>query len=362
MSQYPDPHSVPPPSIAAPAAYAPMPIRPQVVHIVAKPGGFWRAMGIVVGLFLFAAVFIIGLFFGIVGTIAGSGQEGVVLHETYRSGSGSTVAIIPIEGIINGRQASFVRAAVDDILNDRGVRSVILRVNSPGGEVTASDEIWYEVNRLKAKGLPVIASYGGVAASGGYYVSCGADYIMAQETCITGSIGVIAQILTFEGLMDKVGVHPVTLVATGSPEKSVANDVFRAWNEADKTKVRIMLDSAYSAFSKRVQDGRKAVLTNEAMVSAVANGSIYTAQQAKDNGLIDAIGYLDDAIAYAETKAGMATSTGHVIIIRQPPTLMGAIMGAEASARENQTLKFDADSIRTIATDLASPRMMYLLH
>ena len=127
---------------------------------------------------------------------------------------------------------------------------------------------------------------------------------MAEETSITGSIGVIAQVLTFEGLMDKVGVKPVTLVATGSPEKNVANDMFRTWDDADKAKIRLMLDSAYATFNQRVKAGRGKVITDPTKIDALANGSIYTAKQAKDSGLIDGIGYLDNAIAQAETLGG----------------------------------------------------------
>src|SRR5690349_9280142 len=170
--------------------------RPQVVHVVARPGGFWRAVTFVIGLMMFGIVLAIGIFMGISIMIAGAEREDMVIHQNYRDGDGNTIAIVPVIGGIDERQAEFVRTAVKSVLEDSSVRAVVLRVDSPGGGVTASDEIWYEVNRLKDAGLPVIASYGSVAASGGYYVSCGADHIMAEETCITGSIGVIAQVLT----------------------------------------------------------------------------------------------------------------------------------------------------------------------
>lgn len=358
MSQYSDPIPPSPPSIAAPP-----PMRPQVVHVIAKPGGLWRAVALVAGLFLFAAVFIVGLAIGIAVMVAGASYESVVMHQTYRDGGSRRIAVLPVQGIIDDLQAEFVRAAVDDILNDRSVKAVVLRVDSPGGGVTASDQIWYEVNRLKDSGLPVVASYGGVAASGGYYISCAADYIMAQETCITGSIGVIAQVLTLEGLMDKVGVQPVTLVASGSPEKAVANDMFRSWNDEDKAQVRMMLDSAYATFNKRVRDGRSTVITDPNQINALANGSVYTAQEAKENGLIDAIGYLDDAIAVAETRSGIATGAATVFMIRQPPTLASALFGAQASSRQSHAAStLNADSIRRLVNDLSSPRVMYLMH
>jgi len=374
MSQYSDPYShssnpppptpPAPPSIGAPGG-PPQP-RPQVVHVVSRPGGFWRAIGIIASLLLFAAVFFIGLGLGIFAMLVGASVEDVMVRHSYRDGDSRVIAVIPIEGVIDARQAEFVHAAVESVLDDRHVQAVVLRVDSPGGGVTPSDQIWYQVNRLKAKGLPVIASYGSVAASGGYYVSCGAYHIMAEETTITGSIGVIAQVLTLQGLMDKVGVEPVTLVATGSPEKSVANDIFRSWTDRDKATVRTMLDSAYITFRKRVEAGRSAVITDAATLDAIANGSIYTAQQAKDNGLIDGIGYFDDAIAVAEQRAGLRTGAASVEFLHWPPTLMDALLGAEASSRggTSQSIgaSLNADSIRALVNDLAMPRVMYLMH
>jgi protease-4 len=90
-------------------------------------------------------------------------------------------------------------------------------VDSGGGEVAASDQVWRAVEGWKARGIPVIASFGGTAASGGYYVACGCDSIVAEPTCVTGSIGVIAQMFTLKGLTDEVGIAPVTIVASGSP-------------------------------------------------------------------------------------------------------------------------------------------------
>ena len=153
MSQYSDPYSQSspnppqPPSVGAPGS--PYPPRPQVVHVVAKPGGFWRAMGIVAGLLLFATVFFIGLAFGITAMVVGVSVEEVMVRQNYRDGDSSVIAVIPVEGVIDARQSDFVHSAVEDVLDDRRVKAVVLRVDSPGGGVTPSDQIWYEVNRLK---------------------------------------------------------------------------------------------------------------------------------------------------------------------------------------------------------------------
>ena len=184
-----------------------MTLQPQTIRVVTRHGGFLRAVIFVSALFLFGAVFLLGMVLGggaVMTANAGTGAWST----TWRSGSFTeTVAILPIKGVIDAGQSAHVHQAVDAILEDSTVQAVVLRVDSPGGGVTASDQIWHEVGRLQRAGLPVVASYGAVAASGGYYVSCGADHIMAEQTTITGSIGVIAQIMTIEGLLEKVGVQ-----------------------------------------------------------------------------------------------------------------------------------------------------------
>lgn len=333
--------------------------RPQILQVVAKPGGFWRAVTFIIGLMMFGVVLVIGIFLGMSIVIAGAEREDMLIHQTYREGNSDTIAIVPIIGGIDDKQAEFVRTAVKAVLEDSSVRAVVLRVDSPGGGVTASDQIWYEVNRLKDAGLPVIASYGSVAASGGYYVSCASDHIMAEETCITGSIGVIAQILTLEGLMDKVGVKPVTLVAHGSPQKNIANDMFRTWTDEDRSKILIMLDSAYATFNERVSDGRSKAIPDKSKVDALANGSIYTAKQALDNGLIDSIGYLDDAITHAEKVSGISTGSATVVMLRKPSSLFGDGLFAQSRA---STPFANADALRTWVNELSAPRMLYLMH
>jgi protease-4 len=336
-----------------------MPHQPQVVHVAARPGGLWSALGFVAGLFFFGVALVIGIIFGVAAMMAGSSIDTVVLEQTYRDGGRDKIVIIPVEGVIDERQAESVHAAVNHVLEDRQVRGVVLRVNSPGGGVTASDEIWYQIERLKQARLPVVASYGGVAASGGYYISCAADHIMAQETCITGSIGVIAQIFTMEGLMDKVGIQPVTLVATDSPEKATGNDMFRQWNEHDQKKILTMLDAAYEIFNRRVSDGRGHVITDTEQLNGLANGSIYTAQEALDGGLIDSIGYLDDAIAQLERMANLTPGRATVVRLARPPSLFGGLL-AQGSAKTSPNL-FDADAVRGLINDLNAPRVMYLM-
>lgn len=359
MSQYSSSPTPPPPPPPPPPPRGPQPQPPQVVQVVARSGGFTQAVILVLALFLFAAVFFTGITFGVIGMLAAGQVDDVVLERNIRDGGTQRIAILPVNGAIDDDQARFVRAAVAHILDDSSIEGVVLRVDSPGGGVAPSDQIWHEVGRLQRARLPVVASFGGVAASGGYYVACATDHIVAEPTCITGSIGVIAQVLTVESLMAKIGVEPVTMVASGSPEKDVANDIMRAWTEADRSKVQTILDAAYGVFNARVAAGRVRALPDPAAVDAVANGSIFTAEQALANGLVDQIGYLDDAIAVAEQRAGILSGRAEVVELTLPPSLFSAngILGQAPSSRA-----IDAESIRMMLHELMTPRAMYLLH
>ena len=153
-----------------------------------------------------------------------------------------------IEGVISEETQSFVREALQSIeMNKEDMpRAIILRVDSPGGYVGPSDRILHDIENFKKKhpSIPIVASFGSVAASGGYYVSAACDYLMAEPTCTTGSIGVILHAFTFGKLMDNLGVEPKVVVADGSPKKDVANNPFRALNEADEAKLKALLNTS----------------------------------------------------------------------------------------------------------------------
>ncbi len=327
-------------------------------HLGHAASGVARAIGFVAGMLVLAIVFAVGMGIGAATMFAGSMAESPVIGELYRDGNRDTIAVIPVEGVIDSDQAGRVRMFVDEVLADDSVKAVVLRVDSPGGGIAASDRIWYEVRRLRDNGLPVVSSYGGVAASGGYYVSCATDYILAEPTCITGSIGVIAQSFIFKDLLDKVGVEPVTLISTASPSKDLGNP-YRAWTEADRLKYVGLLDAAYDIFNQRVREGRSHAITDPARIDELADGSIYTAAQALSWGLIDGIGYLDDAVAQAETLAGVTPGTSSVIILRRAVSIFDDLL--ISSPRGIRSRLRDADSIRSLVNELAAPRLMYLM-
>ncbi len=323
------------------------------VKVVATNGGFRTFVAFLSAMFIFLIVFLVGIVAGVSAIVASGDDNGIVQSSFTQEGTSSTIAILDISGVIDGSNASYTKQAVDEIVENKNIKAVVLRVNSPGGGVTASDEIWHYLQKIKDAKIPLVASYGGVAASGGYYISCNADHIIAQETTITGSIGVIANIMTFQELLEKIGVSPVTLIAKDSPEKSVANDVYRNWTVKDKQKVRSILDAMYSVFYSRVKEGRGHVITDANTLEEIANGSAYTAQQALKNGLIDGIGYLDDAIVIAQQRAGLTNEEPTVVRLHRKAPMFGGLFSSQSSG-------ISASELRSMIHEFSMPKLMFL--
>jgi protease IV len=191
-----------------------------------------------------------------------------------------------------------LRAAADD---DR-VKSVLLRVNSPGGSYTASDTIWREVVRLRAAGKPVVASMSDVAASGGYFISMGADVIVAQPATLTGSIGVILGKPVLSQLLERAGVTTDS-VGDGAMARMFA--LTHPFSEDEWDRINSWLDAIYRDFTAKVAQGRG--MTAE-RVHELARGRVWTGADAAANGLVDALGGLHTAAAIARTRAGLPPS------------------------------------------------------
>ena len=188
---------------------------------------------------------------------------------------------------------------------DPWVKAVILRIDTPGGEVTASDIIYHEILRFKERtGRPVLGLMMSVAASGGYYVASACDLIMAHPSTLTGSIGVISVFPNVESLMAKVGVK-VNVIKSGPSKDS--GSPFRDMTEEEKTVFQGVIDEYYGGFLEVVARNRKDKIPPEKLRS-IADGRVYTAPQALKLGLIDAIGYFDDAFGQALALASLKTA------------------------------------------------------
>jgi protease IV len=241
----------------------------------------------------------IGILVSLVGVMGITGEFG----KTTSSGDG--VAVIYIEGeIVSGPSDSspFGNAAAgsDDIIQqiekaaeDNSAKAILLRVNSPGGSAAASQEIYNAVIRAKKSGKPVIVSMADVAASGGYYVSCPADVIFANPSTMTGSIGVITMHEDLSGLLGKIGVRVETIKS--GKLKDMMQPTGPISDEARQVITGVIME-VYDQFVSDVVKGRK---MDRAKVLALADGRIYTGQQAKKNGLIDELGGMQEALAEA---------------------------------------------------------------
>jgi len=209
---------------------------------------------------------------------------------------GSRLALIRIEGpIIDSKEA------VDEIkeyTKDNSIKAIVLRIDSPGGAVAPSQEIYEEVKKAVAQ-KKVIVSMGSVAASGGYYIAAPATKIIANPGTLTGSIGVIMEIPNIEGLMSKIGIK--TEVIKSGRHKDIAS-AFRTMGKEERDILQGVMDNVHEQFMKAVSEGRKIRMEE---LRKIADGRIFTGEQAKTNGLIDDLGTLEDAIKTAATLAGI---------------------------------------------------------
>jgi protease-4 len=217
---------------------------------------------------------------------------------------GSGVGLVEVKGLIIDSQ-EIVRELNDFRKNDR-VKAVVLRIDSPGGVVGPSQEIYAEVKKLAAR-KKVVVSMGSIAASGGYYIASPASLILANPGTITGSIGVLMRFSNLEGLMGKIGMKAFTL-KTGK-FKDVGSPV-RPMTDQDKEMLQNVIDNTHSQFVKAVAEGRKLPVAD---VRAIADGRIFTGEQAMALKLVDRLGTLQDAVEEAGRLAGI---TGEPELIR----------------------------------------------
>jgi protease IV len=223
-----------------------------------------------------------------------------------------------------------IAAAIRDAREDDDVKAILLRVDSPGGSGTASDVIWREV-RLAQKEKPVIASMGDVAASGGYYVAMGSDAIVAQPGTITGSIGVFAGKFSLRGLYDKVGITKEIL--TRGRHADIFTE-YRPWDEEERAKIRGMMSAFYDEFIEKAAEGRK---RSPEDVHRAAQGRVWTGSEALEQGLIDQLGGLDDALALAKDKAKIAaTQDVDLVVLPARKGLIETLFDQEETTLESR--------------------------
>lgn len=211
------------------------------------------------------------------------------------------IAAIPISGLIDDAAAEKLEKTLKEIENEP-IKALVLEIDSPGGGVTASDQMYADVLRFKAKKqIPVVVSMGSVAASGGYYISCAADKIVAQRTTVTGSIGVLMPRYDLTELGQKYGVHDDSLISTGATFKNVGSPL-QPLKPEDRAYLTGIIDSMFSTFKATVVKGRGANLKQP--IDQIAVGKAFTGEEALKLGLVDQLGYQPDAYAVAASLAG----------------------------------------------------------
>ncbi len=221
------------------------------------------------------------------------------------------VLIVDIDGtIVNARRGLFgvgenpvslFIEKIDKAQADSNVKAIVLRINSPGGGVTASDIMYNRLAQLKAeRDIPVVAIIQDVGASGGYYVACGADRIISHPTSITGSIGVMIQTFSLAGTMEKIGIEAQAL--TSGPRKNMASPL-KPLDPEDLKILQGIVDEYYERFLSVVSRGRPGLSADK--IRSLADGRVYTGTGAVELGLVDSLGYVDDAIKTAKEMAGI---------------------------------------------------------
>lgn len=227
------------------------------------------------------------------------------------------VAIVRIEGPIF--DSGNVISEIKEYVKDQSIKAIIIRVDSPGGAVAPSQEIYEEIKKAVAK-KKVVVSMGSVAASGGYYVSAPANKIVANPGTLTGSIGVIMEIPNIEGLMDKIGIK-TEVIKTGR-HKDMAS-IFRKLGKEEKDILQNILDDVHEQFIKAVSEAREMPIEK---VRELADGRVFTGRQAIDAGLVDELGNLEDAINIAARLAGI-TGEPHVVSKKERFSIIDILKG-----------------------------------
>jgi protease-4 len=281
--------------------------------------------------------------------------EEVVLRD---SRSPDKVCVIDISGIISSSADSGLFAREGDLISrvyfrllkaadDPRVKGIILRMDTPGGEVTASDIVYNEILKFRKRtGIPVVALAMGTAASGGYYIASACDYFMVHPSTITGSIGVISIFPNVRELLDKIGVE-MKVIKSGTMKD--AGSAFRDMTEEDREIFQGVIDEMYQKFLDVVHKSRKDKITR-AQLEKLADGRIYTAGQALEAKLVDGIGYIDEALEKVKEMASIREAK--VITYTYYPKSKTNIYAATSILK--QSTLFDLSELKEILPSLKS--------
>lgn len=265
------------------------------------------------------------------------------------------IAVISIEGVIMEGDG-FVKQQIDRIREDENVKAIVVRVDSPGGTVTGSDFIYHHLKKLReAKGkIPLVVSMGSMAASGGYYVSMAVEdqenVIFAEPTTTTGSIGVIIPHYNVSGLMEK---YKIVDDSIASHERKQMLSMTRELSPEHRAIIQAYVNESFGRFKDIVKSGRPIFQKDSEALDQLATGEIFSADQALKHGLVDKIGFIEDAIDRALELAKLEKDNVRVIRFKKPATLLGELGAAQAQLNGN------TNHVAALL-ELSTPRAYYL--
>lgn len=334
-----------PPGDAGPGRYAPP-----------APQRRFRPVLFLIGLALVVALgFSMLLNLALIGAVGSSSPETLQEEDfsQYKFQEGpSKIAIISIEGTILISDG-YVKQQIDQAQNDPAVKAVVLRVDSPGGSVAASDYLYHHLTEMRTEAKkPIVVSMGSIAASGGYYVAMAAgpteNTIFAEPCCWTGSIGVLIPHYNLAGLFEKYGIEEDAILS--HPLKGMGS-IGREITPEEKEIFQSLVDDSFARFKKIIFENRLTFANKPEALDKLATGQVYTADQAKKDGLIDQIGFIEAAIDRAIELANLSPQRVHVIRYKQTPTLASILMGAQARSRGFDLQQF---------FDMTAPKAFYM--
>jgi protease-4 len=264
------------------------------------------------------------------------------------------IAIISVDGTILDANG-FVKQQIDRARGDADVVAVVLRIDSPGGTVTASNYLYHHLRKLvDERNMPLVVSMGGLCASGGYYIAMAVgdqeDAVFAEPTTWTGSIGVIIPHFDLSGALQAINVKDDSLVS--GPLKEMGSPT-RPMSDRERAVLQGLVDDSFQGFKDVVVSGRPKFKNDPQALANVTTGQVFSANQALSNGLIDKIGFIDDAVERAAKLSGYSADDLRCVKYEKPPTLLGELTGEEISAGSRS---IDARAW----LDLTAPRAYYL--
>ena len=338
----------------APATAAP----PQTIIVQQPTGGRWQRFVSWFGWmgFLFCIPIILGMaatyreYFDVTGNI----QE---KYHSLSKDADDKIAVIDITGVIMEGDG-FVKDQIDRVRDDDKVKAVVVRIDSPGGTITGSDYLYHHLIKLRdEKKVPLVVSMGSMAASGGYYIAMSvgnqSQSIFAEPTTTTGSIGVIIPHYDLSGMLQRLDIKNDSIAS--HPRKQLLS-MTKPISDEDRQILQQLVNQSFERFKETVRAGRPKLAQDPEALDKLATGEIFTGTQAQELGLVDELGFIEDAIERVAQMANLDKDDVRVVSYERTPSLVDALAGAQAHSQswERMALEWHVPRAYYILTTLPS--------